>query len=65
MAKTTSFAEKAAKAMAGKKGSECPKCGGQMQSVLVISAEKSAKASYKYNQHFVRVCKCNEKEVYS
>ena len=65
MAKTTSFAEKAAKAMAGKKGSECPKCGELMQSVLVISSEKSEKASYKYNRRFVRVCKCNEKEVYA
>lgn len=65
MAKTTSFAEKAAKALAGKKGAECPKCGELMQSVLVISAQKSAKASYKYNQHFVKVCKCNEKEIYA
>jgi len=65
MAKTTSFAEKAAKALAGKKGAECPKCGELMQAVLVISAEKSEKASYKYNQHFVKVCKCNEKEIYS
>jgi len=65
MAKTTSFAEKAAKAMAGKRGSECPTCGEVMQNVLVISAEKSGKTSYKYNQHFVKVCKCNEKEVYA
>ena len=65
MAKTTSFAEKAAKAMAGKKGSECPKCGEILQNVLVISAEKSEKSTYKYNQHFVKVCKCNEKEVYA
>jgi len=65
LAKTTSFAEKAAKAIAGKKGSECPKCGEIMQSVLVISAEKSEKASYKYNQRLVKVCKCNEKQVYA
>jgi hypothetical protein len=65
MAKGTSFAEKAAKAMAGKKGAECPKCGELLQSVLVISAEKSDKSSYKYNQRFVKVCKCNEKEVYA
>ena len=65
MAKTTSFAEKAAKAMAGRKGSECPKCGGVMQNVLVISAQKSEKASYKYDQHLVKVCKCNEKQVYA
>ncbi|MCL4510816.1 MAG: hypothetical protein M1470_07080 [Bacteroidetes bacterium] len=65
MAKTTSFAEKAAKAMAGKKGSGCPKCGEILQNVLVISAEKNEKASYRYNQRFVKVCKCNEKEVYA
>ncbi|HEY9166374.1 MAG TPA: hypothetical protein VIS48_09455 [Candidatus Kryptonia bacterium] len=65
MAKTTSFAEKAAKAIAGKRGSECPKCGEILQAVLVISAEKSQKASYKYNQKLVKVCKCNEKEVYA
>lgn len=64
MAKTTSFAEKAAKAIAGKKGSECPKCGEIMQNILVVSAEKSA-ASFKYNQRFVKVCKCNEKQVYA
>ncbi len=65
MAKTTSFAEKAAKALQGKKGSDCPKCGETMQNVLVISAEKGERAHYKYNQHFVKVCKCNEKEVYA
>ncbi len=65
MAKTTSFAEKAAKAIAGKRGSECPKCGEIMQSVLVIAAEKGVKPGYKYNQRFVKVCKCNEKEVYA
>jgi hypothetical protein len=64
MAKTTSFAEKAAKAMAGKKGSECPKCGEIMQNVLVVSAEKN-ETSYKYNQRFVKVCKCNEKQIYA
>lgn len=65
MAKAASFAEKAAKALAGKKGVGCPKCGEIMQSILVISAEKSQKATYKYNRHFVKVCKCNEKEVYA
>ncbi len=65
MAKTTSFAEKAAKAMAGKKGSECPKCGEPLQNVLVITSEKNDKHGYKYNERFIKVCKCNEKEVYA
>ncbi len=65
MAKTSSFAEKAAKALAGKKGTECPKCGEIKQSILVISAEKSQKGTYKYNRSLVKLCKCNEKEVYA
>ena len=65
MAKTSSFAEKAAKALAGRKGVECPKCGEITQSILVISAEKSQKGTYKYNRRFVKLCKCNEKEVYA
>jgi len=64
MAKGTSFAEKAAKAR-GKKGHTCPECGQPIQTVKLVSSERSpVKNSWKFNQRFVAVCKCNEKEVY-
>ncbi|MGC8594896.1 MAG: hypothetical protein ACP5MI_04755 [Candidatus Kryptoniota bacterium] len=65
MAKTTSFAEKAAKSLQGKKGVECPKCGETIQNVLVVSSEKSESNTFRYNKKFVKVCKCNEKEIYA
>ncbi len=64
MAKAMSFAEKAAKA-AGKKGHTCPQCGQPVTTVKLVYSEKSpVKNSWKYNQRFVAVCKCNEKEIY-
>ncbi len=64
MAKGTSFAEKAAKA-AGKRGHTCPECGQPLQTVKLVYSERSPiKDSWKFNQRFVSVCKCNEKEVY-
>ncbi|RMD91787.1 MAG: hypothetical protein D6814_17770 [Calditrichaeota bacterium] len=64
MAKATSFAEKAAKA-AGKKGHICPTCGQHITTVKLVTSERSpVKSSWKFNQRFVAVCKCNEKEIY-
>jgi hypothetical protein len=65
MAKQQSFADKATKA-AQMKGAKCPKCGTIFQPILLVSSERSAaRASWKFNEHRVQVCKCNEKEVYA
>jgi uncharacterized OB-fold protein len=65
MAKQQSFADKAAKA-AMAKGSKCPKCGEVFQPILMVSSEKSpARASWKFNERRVQVCKCNEKAIYA
>lgn len=65
MAKQQSFADKATKA-ATMKGAKCPVCGAIYQPILMISSERSGRStSWKFNEHRVQVCKCNEKQVYS
>lgn len=62
--KQQSFAEKAAKGL-GKKGNICPTCGQAIESIKLVTSELSAiKSSWKFNQRFVAVCKCNEAEVF-
>lgn len=64
MAKAMSFAEKVAKS-ASKKGHTCPTCGQPIATVKLVYSERSPiKDSWKFNQRFVAVCKCNEKEIY-
>jgi len=63
MAKGLSFAEKASRGK-GKRGHICPTCGQPIATVKLVHAERSpVKDSWKFNQKFVAVCKCNEKEV--
>ncbi|MCC6397998.1 MAG: hypothetical protein IT282_13350 [Bacteroidetes bacterium] len=65
MAKTQTFADKAAKAALAR-GSKCPKCGEILQPILMVTSERSpAKGTWKFNERRVSVCKCNEKQVYS
>jgi len=64
MAKQQSFADKAAKA-AMMKGSKCPKCGDIYQPILMVSSELSPKATWKFAERRVQVCKCNERQVYA
>jgi hypothetical protein len=65
MAKQQTFADKATKA-AMMKGSKCPVCGTIFQPIKLVSSQKSkVGSSWKFNEHRVQVCKCNEKEVYS
>jgi hypothetical protein len=65
MAKQQSFADKATKA-AQMKGAKCPVCGAIFQPILMVSSERSrAGSSWKFNEHRVQVCKCNEKQVYA
>lgn len=63
MAKAQSFAEKAAKA--GKlKYKKCPKCDTMMEPFLVVTTEMSKSGNWKFIQRRIKVCKCNEKEVF-
>ncbi len=63
MAKTQSFADKATKA-AQMKGAKCPVCGTIFQPIKLVSSEHAA-SGWKFNEHRVQLCKCNEKEIYS
>ncbi len=63
MAKDRSFASKTAK-MDGEKDT-CPVCGGTYTHLRHISTAKSAKTgSWKSKRKMVRVCNCNQKEIY-
>ncbi|HEX9653608.1 MAG TPA: hypothetical protein VGA99_07840 [bacterium] len=65
MSKDRSFAAKVAKASGGKSGNHCQQCGEAYATVQLVVSEKSAVTkSWKFNDRFVRVCKCNEAEVY-
>lgn len=67
MAKDRSFAAKVAKgAKDNLKSKQCPTCGEVMNIVKVVASEpKAEKASWRFKEKFVTVCKCNEKEVYA
>jgi uncharacterized OB-fold protein len=65
MAKQQSFQDKATKA-AQMKGAKCPVCGTIFQPILMVTSERSkASSSWKFNEHRVQVCKCNEKQIYA
>lgn len=58
------FAEKAL----GKKldSPACPECGQVYEVVLVVNSEKREEnGEWKFARSRVKVCKCNEKEVYA
>ncbi len=63
MAKTQSFADKATKA-AQMKGAKCPVCGTIYQPIKLVSSERAG-SGWKFNEHRVQLCKCNEKEIYA
>jgi len=64
MAKTQTFAAKAAKA-AAQPGKKCPKCGSIKQSVLHVNSEPSKHGSIRFGHRRIQLCKCNEKEIFS
>ena len=44
----------------------CPQCNSPIQSVFVVRPVKSEHSgAWKFKRKFVKVCKCNQKEVYS
>lgn len=64
MPKDRSFAAKLQKSSGDRASLHCPKCGEAISSVQLITSERVPRAnSYKYNQRFVAVCKCNAKEI--
>ena len=64
MAKKQDFASKVAKAQKG--GESCPVCGDVYSFVKKEQSYFSESTqSWKYETKNYKVCKCNEKEVYS
>lgn len=64
MAKSTTFAEKVAKA-AAEKGIKCPICRTTLTPTLMITSERSrTPGTWRFKQRRVQVCKCNEKAIY-
>jgi hypothetical protein len=63
MAKDRSFSAKVAKSQATP-SRVCPVCKEAQNTLLLIqSAQNGDKASYRFKEKFVAVCKCNEKEI--
>ncbi|MDZ7724002.1 MAG: hypothetical protein U5R06_14625 [candidate division KSB1 bacterium] len=65
MAKNQSFAQKIAKS-AGQTKSHCPECGEAFRSLHVIDTVRNERdTGYKFQERYMRVCKCNENELKS
>ncbi len=62
MPKVKSFADKLRKAE--HHGSVCPVCGQEYVTVKQVKSVRSPKGTWKFNQNIIKVCKCNEAEVY-
>ncbi len=63
MAKGKTFADKVSKA--GQDFTKhCPKCGESITSIKLITSECVEKTgAWRFNEQFVGLCKCNEKEI--
>lgn len=63
MAKAKTFADKVAKASQDF-SRHCQKCGESIATVKLVTSERSSKTgAWRFNQRFVGLCKCNEKEI--
>ncbi|CUU09113.1 hypothetical protein JGI2_00129 [Candidatus Kryptobacter tengchongensis] len=63
--KVASFADKVAKD-AKKVIETCPRCGAPVQvAQLVVSRKSEETGVWRYNRKSVKICKCNEKEIYA
>ena len=63
MAKDRSFAAKVAKShhLTQK---HCPVCGEELSSVKLIETQKNPdKEGWRFKEKYIKVCKCNEKEI--
>ena len=64
MAKASGFGDKVAKAQA-QKFRLCPVCGADTVPVRVVrSVRNEERGSTQYHDTIVKVCKCNEKQVW-
>ncbi len=64
MAKRQDFASKIQKG--NKSGPTCPQCGETYQMVKVVrSIFSEEKGSWKYQTKQIKVCSCNQAEVYA
>jgi hypothetical protein len=61
MAKAKSFADKVAKS-AMDFHRHCPKCGEAINNIQLVKSVKTAN-SWRYNEKYVGICKCNAKEA--
>ncbi len=64
MAKGKTFADKAMKGQLLKKA-VCDQCNTELQYFKVIRPETSSKGSIRFEDRMVKVCKCNESEVFA
>ncbi len=63
--KVASFADKVAKD-AKKVVLTCPQCGAPIQIArLVVSKKNEETGNWRYAKKSVKICKCNEKEIYA
>jgi len=61
--KVKSFADKM---LAKADVTTCPVCGEAQQNVVIVQPERDSETNhYRYTRSSVKVCKCNEKEVYA
>lgn len=64
MAKDRSFAAKVAKA-SGKTADHCPTCNSSISHVLYVKSVFSDQTNaWKFKEGHMKVCKCNQQEVY-
>lgn len=64
MGKAKSFVDKVAKS-AQDYSKHCPECGESIVTVKLVTSERSAKTgAWRFNQRFVGICKCNQKEIF-
>ncbi len=63
MAKKQDFATKLAKGK--KRGETCPVCGNIFTLLKKVESYKTEMGTWRYRTTNLKVCQCNEKEVYT
>ena len=63
MGHAKTFAQKVAKS-ATDYTKHCPECGESLHTIKYVVSEKSKETgAWRFNQKFIGICKCNEKEI--